>query len=281
MIVGPLDKNSLNQLESYSVASTPVLLLNQSTLNQYYQFTLSPEDEATVAAQKMYEDGHRRVLVMAPRDEWGQRLGNAFIQAFMGAGGLVINQSYYQEAESDFSPQLRQALGLVESQLRIQRLQTSIQRKLVGEERVHADVDAIFMAAKPQFARLLIPQLKFHRAGRVPVYSTSHIFSGQPDANADRDLNGVKFSVSDFEAGADYYTETLNFDVQSVQVDKRLFAFGYDAMLLVSRLNWLQRFPGGQIKGLSGQLNIGLDGVIRRDLDWAEFSQGVPQMIDD
>ena len=195
--------------------------------------------------------------------------------------GLVINQSYYQEAQSDYSPQLRQALGLIESQLRIQRLQTSIQRKLVSEERVHADVDAIFMAARPQFARLLIPQLKFHRAGKVPVYSTSHIFSGHADATLDRDLNGVKFSVSDFEAGADYYTETLSFDMQSVQVDKRLFAFGYDAMLLVSRLNWLQRFPGGQIKGLSGQLNIGFDGVIKRNLNWAVFAEGVPQMIED
>ena len=91
----------------------------------------------------------------------------------------------------------------------------------------------------------------------------------------------MKFSVSDFEVGADYYAETLNFDPARVRVDKRLFAFGYDAMLLVSRLNWLQRFPGGQIKGLSGQLNIGLDGVIRRNLDWAVFAEGVPQVIDD
>ena len=53
IIVGPLDRNSLNQLESYSVPAVPVLLLNQSALEQYYQFTLSPENEAVLAAQKI------------------------------------------------------------------------------------------------------------------------------------------------------------------------------------------------------------------------------------
>lgn len=280
VIIGPVDKESISQLNNYSKPSVPVLLLNRSPQTIYNQFSLSPENEAEIVAEGMYEDGLRRVLVMGHRDELGQRISQAFINTFLQMGGLVINQSFYHESESDYSGQLRQSLGLVESQLRAKKLQRLLSRKLYSSEQTHSDVDAIFIAARPQFSRLLMPQLKFHRAGKIPVYSTSHVFSGLVNHNLDRDLNGLKFAISHFELGAGDQMENMNFDFDSVTVDRRLFAFGYDTVLLASRLDWLQGFPGGQLNGLSGQLYLGLDGVIRRRLDWAVFEDGQPVVLE-
>lgn len=273
MIIGPLDKTSIEMIEAMPAATMPVILLNQSEA-PYHQFTLSPEGEAEQAAEKMYRDGHRQVLIMAVNEPWGERLTKAFAQKFVDLGGDVINNAYFLESQNDYSSQLRQILGLVESQLRAKNLQSFLKINLDAEVVVRPDVDAIFLAARPSFARLMIPQLKFHHASQIPVYSTSHVFEGLNNTQHNRDLQGVRFAISPIELQADRLTELLPFDLDAVRHDNKLFAFGYDTYHLIDRLEWMSQVNFGSINGLTGRVNMDFDGRFYRGLLWAQYDNG-------
>ncbi len=273
LIIGPLDKTSIEAAEQMPAATVPVVLLNQSE-TEYLQFTLSPEREAQEVAEKMINDGHKQVLIMAPNEAWGERLTVAFAQKFVDLGGQITNNSYFQPEQNDYSAQLRQMLGLVESQLRAKNLQQFLKINLDSEEVVRSDVDAIFLAARPDFARLMVPQLKFHRAAGIPVYATSHVFDGLNNAQHNKDLEGLTFAISPMELQSERLLETLPFDMNRVGGDKKLFAFGFDAYQLISRLEWMNRVNTGLIDGLSGKISMGFDGIFRRELAWARYNNG-------
>lgn len=273
MIIGPLDKDSIENLEQMPEATIPVILLNQSESN-YHEFTLSPEGEAETVAERMFADGMKNVVILAPNDEWGERMTKAFAQRFFELGGQIKNNSYFQPEQNDYSAQLRQILGLVESQLRARNLQQFLKLEINSEEVVRSDFDGIFLAAKPSFARLMIPQLKFHRAANIPVYSTSHLFAGLNNEQHNKDLEGVTFAISPIELEPATLLEQLPFELRAVKSDKRLFAFGFDAYQLISRLGWMSRVHTGMVEGLTGNIRIGLNGNFSRELLWAKYQNG-------
>ncbi|WP_223787054.1 penicillin-binding protein activator [Marinicella meishanensis] len=273
LIIGPLDKTSIEAAVKLPAATMPVVLLNQAE-SPYFQFTLSPEGEAVQVAKRMIQDGHKRVLILALNEPWGERMTQAFAQAFYDLGGQIIDNSYYQAEQNDYSAQLRQTLGLVESQLRARNLQQFLKLNLAAEEVVRSDVDAIFLAARPSFARLMVPQLKFHHAAGLPVYATSHVFAGLLNEQHNRDLQNLRFAVSPIELQSSRLSETLPFSLQRVQTDAKLFAFGFDAYQLIARLEWMSRVNTGIIEGLSGRISLGFDGDFDRELEWAQYIDG-------
>ena len=251
-----------------------VVLLNQSEGNSYFQFTLSPEGEAQQAAEQVIKDGLKRVLIMAPNEEWGERMTTAFAQRLVDLGGQVVNNTYFQPEQNDYSAQLRQTLGLVESQLRAKNLQSFLKINLSSDEVVRSDVDAIFLAARPDFARLMVPQLKFHHAADIPVYATSHVFDGLNNEQHNRDLQGLKFALSPIELQTSELYEVLPFDLNRVGGNEKLFALGYDAYQLITRLEWMSRVNTGMIDGLTGKVYLGRDGQFNRGLLWAQYNNG-------
>ncbi len=273
MIIGPLDKASIGMVEQMPAPAIPVVLLNQSE-SDHFQFTLSPEGEAQQAAERMYEDGQRRVFIIAPNEPWGERMTQAFAQRFVDLGGQIIDNSYFQAEQNDYSAQLRKSLGLIESQLRAKNLQGFLKTDLSSDEVVRSDMDAIFLAARPEFARLIVPQLKFHHAGEVPVYATSHVFNGLNNEQHNRDLQGVKFAISPIELPSSQLMEILPFDLNRITSSKKLFALGFDAYQLITRLQWMSRLNTGVIDGLTGKINLGFDGQFRRGLKWAQYNNG-------
>ncbi len=273
-IIGPLDKASISQLATMPESHVPMLLLNQAEM-QVPQFTLSPEAEAADVAEKMFADGHRQVLIMAANDSWGERMTLAFAQRFADLGGGVIKNQYFDATQHDYSAQLQQMLGLVESRLRTKKLQSYLKLSVGAQEVVRSDVDAIFLAAQPEFARLMVPQLKFHHAQRVPVYSSSHVFVGFDQKQHNKDLEGVQFPLAPLQLQTGDLLEALPFDIKGLKgVDLKLFALGYDALFLANRLEWMQRFSSGRLNGLSGQLSMDNNGIVRRHLAWAHYTGG-------
>lgn len=274
LIIGPLDKDSISAIEQMPAPTVPVVLLNQSATDLYFQFTLSPEGEAEQAAEQMAQEGVKRVLIMAPNEEWGERMTRAFAQRWVDLGGHIVNNAYFQPEQNDYSSQLRQTLGLVESQLRAKNLQSFLKINLTSDEVIRSDVDAIFLAARPDFARLMVPQLKFHHAAELPVYSTSHVFDGLNNEQHNRDLQGLRFCISPIELQSSDLFEVLPFDLDRVGGNKKLFALGYDAYQLINRLEWMNRVNAGMIDGLTGKVNLGRNGHFNRALLWAQYNNG-------
>jgi outer membrane PBP1 activator LpoA protein len=58
----------------------------------------------------------------------------------------------------------------------------------------------------------------------------------------------------------------------------RLYAFGFDAYRLVPALR-ASPPATGEISGVTGKLHLDGSNRIRRDLDWAQIRNGVPNLL--
>jgi len=282
-IIGPLEKKSINKLAQVSSSTVPILLLNQleegSDSLGFFQFPLAPEDEIINVASRLIAEDKKRVLLLAPESQSGRKLAIAFESEFNANGGELISYAFYPESTNDYSREIKETLGLNESVVRTRQLQTAIASKLVSDSRIRPDVDAIFIIAKPNQARLLKPQLKFFKAENIPVYSTSQILSRTVDTDLDKDLNGIKFCQSAFIIDPMTLQNVLDFDVSKIEGFKKYFALGYDAVSIYPRLGWMQTMQNQQFEGMSGLLNMDGNGKIHRELAWAQFQRGKPVLL--
>jgi outer membrane PBP1 activator LpoA protein len=288
MVVGPLNKDAVKLLLGLEHLDHPVLALNQVddaelTHPNLFQFGLAPEDEASQAAERAWLEGHRRALVLTPSGEWGERIARSFRQRWTALGGRVMEQQQYDARENDFSNPIRMLLNINESQARVQALTKLLGRKLESESRARKDADFIFLAARPQKARQLRPQLRFFHAGRLPILSTSHIYTGVPQAELDRDLGKISFVDTPwlFEEGQGGPLSRDNLEKLMPGVKgryARLFAMGIDSYNLLSQLQDLQTQPGRMFSGKSGTLYLDGKNRLHRLLAWADMEGGLAKI---
>ena len=282
-IVGPLDKGAVSALAMAGEVDVPLLALNhvdEVTRGNFHQFSLAPEDDARSVVQRAWLDGYRRALLLTPRGEWGERVASAFIDHWERFGNPVVERAVYDPAEADFSQPIESLLDLDQSELRYRALRSAVKRNLEFEQRRREDVDVIFLASFPREARLIRPQLRFHQAGEVALYATSHVFGGRIDPDADRDMDGMVFcdmpwSLPESRGEARAELEALWPDGMSRYA--RLYAMGMDAYRLIPYLK-----HGGDGAGLSlfsgttGELTLEAGNRIHRELRCARFMDGVP-----
>jgi uncharacterized protein len=288
-VVGPLVKDDVAAVAAIADGRLPVLALNflpdgSVAPQNFYQFALSPEDEARQAAQRVITDGRARGVALVPIGDWGTRVLNAFAQELTQLGGVLAARSAYSEDESDHSPVIQQLFRISESRERHNRLVSLLGTKLEFEPRRRGDVQFIFVAAHPSQGRQLRPQLKFHYVGDVPMYTTSDVFEADETANID--LDGVIFPHMPWVLATSPRATTARATVERAWPSRasrrgNLYAFGYDAWQLIPELvgRDARRSTNEMIDGVTGRLLIDADGRIRRDLDWARIRDGKPRLL--
>lgn len=284
MIVGPLRKEYVAAFAAQAQLPVPVLALNTLDGNavvppHFYQYGLTPEDEARAAAERAVADGSRRAVAMVPQSEWGDRVLAAFTQRMSQLGGGVLKTARYKSGQTDFSDAIQSLLGLDASKQRHKELTSVIGVRTQYEPRRRDDVDFIFLAARRSDARLILPQFRFFRATNLPVYATSLIYDG----SADPDVNGVTFCDMPWilqAEGAVAAQRAEVADLASAKAQPRLFAFGMDAWTLVGRIQSHDAPPGMVYPSATGGLEIGANGVVTRKLNCARFVNGQPRLLD-
>ncbi len=280
LVVGPLTRQSVNQLAGLADRPVPVLALNRGATatpgnSPMLQLSLAPEDEAARIAELAFGQGARRALVIRPSSGWGEKMEQALEARWSALGGTIANRVAYGE-QADYSNDVKAAFDIPASERRAREVRDMLATNVEFNARRRQDVDAIFLlAGSGAEARSLKPLLAFHYAGSVPVYATSSIYSGITDPR-DRDLNGVKLveipwllgsspglrvAIAAGDTGSDAYT--------------RLNALGADAFLLQHYFGALQEAPDLLIRGNTGLLSMDADGRIRRELSAATFDGGV------
>src|SRR5437879_1468513 len=285
-IVGPLTREEVAAAAEFPAQHAPLLALNflpaeRPAPPQFYQYALSPEDEARVAARRILEDQHRRGVALVPAGGWGERVLAAFRQELLSGGGELLATATIDASRTDYSGPITELLGLSDSTARFKRLEAAIGTKLQFEPRRRGDVEFIFAPAQPSTERLLRPQLRFHYAGDVPTYATSDAF--EPDPRANQDLEGLMFPDMPWMLGSD-----LADAVRAATRDAwpsggprrgRLFAFGFDAYRLAQAL----RRPGAGssvgIDGLTGHLSLDAERRVRREIGWAQLHNGELRLL--
>jgi len=288
IIIGPLHKKAVNVLARNAHFSVPTMALNYLENHQFfahnlYQFGLSPEDEARQLAERAWFDGHTNSAIIFPEGNWGQRLRNAFTEHWETLGGTVVDAKSYNPKKNDFSDTIKSLLNITQSNERRRSLSKKIRRKLAFEPYRRQDVDLIFMAAFPRQARLIPPQFKFYRAGKIPIYTTSHSFTGEIDPSADRDMNGVVIADMPWtlETSSDLPIRDAIQNAWPAQSKKlaRLFALGVDTFRVLRNINWLRANPNAQIHGATGKLHMDDNNHIYRQVTWAKFQRGIPEIM--
>ena len=286
-VVGPLLKQSVQEVAAAGITTT-TLALNflpeeSPTLPDFYQFALSPEDEARQVAQRAAALGQSRALALAPLNAWGQRVLNSFMSEYQAQGGRILDYRFYDPGSPDFSAGIQQLLLIDESRARQERLAANLGVSLEFEPRRRSDIDLIFLAATEQAGKLIRPQLRFHYAGSVPTYSTSAIYEEGTRNNSD--LNGIMFPdvpwiiEPDGQSRAVRKTLTAHWPAQAKR-RSRLYALGFDAYRLIPTLNSDARWRSDDVQGMTGTLYIDADGRIMRRLAWARMQRGRPELIE-
>ncbi len=275
MLVGPLTKEGVAALSAYA-PPVPVLGLNYldagtPTPFNFFQFGLAPEDEARAAATQALAQNRRRAVALVPNSEWGQRVLAAFEQTLRAGGGAVVRAERYTQGVSDQSKLIAGLMGMSASEERHNALTAVLGQKSEFEAQRRNDIDLVFVGARAQDARLLVPQLRFNRVGDLPIYATSLVYDGKPSA----DLNGLRFCDAPWlidGTGAVAAQRSAVAGLGSASGSPRLFAMGRDAYTLAGGLLRGSLRVGDGVDGVTGRLQWSSSSVISRQLGCAQIA---------
>ena len=285
LVIGPLSKDYVTTLAVDSHISTPILALNYAddqNREGLYQFGLSTDDEAKQIAEKAWSDGVRNAAILTPNSKWGEKVETTFREHFTALGGNIATSHNFGATEG-FSADIGTFLGTDISKERYKKVRQAIYtRKIEFEEHRRQDIDAIILTALPNDARQLTPILAFNFAGDLPIYATSHLFSGTNDPIQDQDLNRIKFLGTPWSLKPPSQNKVL---ISQQRTDTnsrfgRLYALGLDAYRIYPYLQQLSALPGTEIDGETGKLSISPNGKVNRKLVWAEYKEGTPQLFE-
>ncbi|MGH8198336.1 MAG: penicillin-binding protein activator [Steroidobacteraceae bacterium] len=267
-VVGPLTREEVSALATLADGRATTLALNFlpdgiEVPDRFFQYALSPEDEARLAARRVVADGRMSGVSLVPQSDWGRRVHAAFAEELTMSGGQVVDQADYLPSTADFNDTLRRLL------------RTTGQRGSLPRP----DAQFIFVAAQPVHGRLIRTQLRFNYASALPMYATSDIYDPAGSGNAD--LDGVIFPDMPWVLDPLGPSATAREIAERVWPGRsgqlaRLYAFGYDAFRIIGELRRLRAGSSTPLPGVTGRLSVDGQGRVRRELDWAQIAGGRP-----
>jgi len=277
LIIGPLDKKSLNKLATLEQLNTKTLALNylddnETSINNLFQFGLAPETETRQISERLRKKGFNKVGVIAPETNWGFRLHDAFLNDLSLEKSTLIESAFYSN-QASLSQTVAKLLATDESKKRAKKIHAITKTRFEFQPRRRKDIDAILMIARPNIAKQINPLFAYHYANSIPIFSTSQVHSGNNDNN---DLDGIEFIEMPWMLSStiDIKKQINNIIPESSQKYMRFYALGVDAFKLAPRLTLLKEVNDSKINGHTGILSMNSIGQINRDMEWAKFRRG-------
>lgn len=287
-VVGPLGKAAVQQLFDTARFTVPTLLLGDASgipsETTVYQLSLSPEQEAAQLAQHAWLENKRTAVVLYPEGQWGQRVFTAFQSQWNQLGGTSLGNASYASDQADYSPVIKQLLGIQLSEARKAKLTRLLGVSLKFKPRRREDIDTVVLFANPSKGRLIKPQIDFYAGLKMPVYSISRIYSGKRNKVRDADLNRLAFGDMPWILAGNNQVADIQKRIQdsgnSPNNTSRLYALGVDAYQLTPWLAAAGVTTSVELQGVTGRLQLKPDGRFQRWLTWARFENGEPRIID-
>lgn len=268
LLIGPLRKEDVAALAA-SPLRLPTLALNYLDAGRIppaglTPFGLAPEDEARAAADEAANAGQLRALIFSQQGDWGERVAQAFRNQLEARGGRVLAEARFAASTVDFSASLKQLLALDASEQRAKQL-ANIGIRAESAARPRGDVEVIFIGARAAQAKLIWPQLRYFRAGRIATYAPAAAADAGP-----ADLGGLRVCDAPWRLETTGPLADLRGTLATVNPRspdaQRLFALGYDAYNLARRMQSEGLAPGSAVPGLTGELVIEADAALHRRL---------------
>lgn len=278
MVIGPLRQSQVEELAAYPRLKVATLSLNRldskaaAPTENLVQFGLSALDEVSQIADQAWLKGQTNVLLIAPESGWGLRARRHFIDYWAAKGGTLVDAISYPSSVNDFTRLLQQPLEIDLSEKRSLALRRTVNRSLSATSRRRQDIDLVIVLGYSAKVRQIKPALDFLYAGDIPVYATSHIYSGSQQIELNRDLSGITFSAMPWTLEG-YMPRPLTPDQRLPTAYRQLYALGYDAFLLHALLDEMDRPEALPVFGATGLLSLE-EGSIKRKEKWAVFEKG-------
>jgi outer membrane PBP1 activator LpoA protein len=284
VVIGPLQKNEVNQLLDRGSFPVPTIALNYADKDEretnFFQFSLLPEDEVAQVAERIWQDGYNSVAVISPQGGWGDRLLKAFQQQWHDYSNVDSDIYRYDAEKEGVADSIQKVLSIDTSKHRLISLRRILGRGIKYSERRRKDIDVIFVVGvSDKDAAQIRPQLKYFGADDIPVYSTSHIYTLSMNQRMARDMDGILFCDMPWMLGTTTDSQAIrdklenNFSIES-SPNIRLYAFGVDAYKVLPVLRSLQASPYERFEGATGYLHVDKQRHILRKLEWAYFERG-------
>ncbi len=252
VIVGPLTRDAVTALAFGEPVPVPTLALNipdntGRNPGNLYLLSLQIEAEARQVARIAWRDGRRNAVTVNGGSPVQRRMQAAFAGEFMRLGGRVATDVAYAP-----DPE-----------------------KLKAIARSGSAADMYFLALSYTEARTLRSYL-----GATPVYATSSVHAGDQGPLAGFDLAGVTFVdmpwlLEPNHAAVMVYSRPKSYGAFELE---RFYALGIDAWRIAQLL--LTGVRDIRLDGVTGQLTLGADGHIERELVAGRYSEGRPQAAD-
>jgi outer membrane PBP1 activator LpoA protein len=268
-VIGPLRKEEVAALSRQPLTARAITLNYPDAVLTLpaglTPFGLAPEDEARAAADHAAGRSLLRAVILAQEGDWGARAAAAFRRHFEGRGGVVLDAETFRPGSVDYTRQLKRLLGISYSEERGAKVAaTGVKAELLPAPR--GDIDVVFLAARSAQAKLIWPQMRYLRAGRIATYAPAAAADG-----GNSDLGRLHVCDAPWRLSTQGAIAALRGELAAVNPRaadlQRLFALGYDAYELARRLGAQALVPGEAVEGLSGTLVLEPDGAVRRRLD--------------
>ena len=244
------------------------------SLNYY---GLAPEDEAKQLAELIFKKGFRAPIVIAAQNSLYQRMDDTFKTHWKALNSAENKQranitSVTFNDSNSLREGITQALDVAQSNERINQIEYMTNDEVYNMPRSRRDIDAIVAFASPQDTELLNPiieaSLNPFDGKQVPVYATSRSMDYDSGKNQWRDLQNVHFIDMPWLMPSHKW-QPLEQEVQQAwenqnTMQKRLFAFGFDAYQLLPQLGMLNTLKYLSHDGLTGNLSLNQRGEVVR-----------------
>lgn len=283
-IIGPLTRAEVDRISEVEIP-LPVLFLNRPTAavsQNASVLALSPEQDSRAAARRAIALGDRNAILIAPRDDFGDRISSSFRDHFESLGGKLLGDYRLDPSTEDINDQVGSILGIDDSRERILEVRRLLRMRLNADPQMDSAIETILIAGPARQVRMLIPHLHYHHASRLRILSTSHVFEGNPEPARDIDLIGLQFPDApllhvDFSQPPWEWIETIPSISSSLP---RFAALGYDSLLVTSMLSEFTAAPHLRLRGIAGTWTLQpFSRIWYREPVWLEFRDGVPAVI--
>lgn len=284
-VVGPLLREDVDKLQSLPNWRWPTLFLNskqdnnQPNPDQFY-FALSAEDEAAQMVELFRQQHYQHPVLISARSPINQRMAQHFQQLWQTQNGEKV-ESYSFNTQEELRALINTFLETAASTERVNEITKYAGKTINAEMHSRLDVDAIYLLADATQTRLFKPFIDVTvspTAPALPIYASSRSHSLAIDRTDIRDLAGMTLTEMPWlvpqEPKLPLRAEYEQLFAEQDETSQRLFAMGYDAMALISKLKQQQQFPAMLYHGLTGSLRLGKDQNIQRQLTVARYGKG-------
>jgi outer membrane PBP1 activator LpoA protein len=283
LVIGPLIKDNIQVFAPFIKPGTPVVALNRDDTDmpeqEYYYYSLAPEDEAFQLAQHLEKRGLREPVIIAESSSVAQRMKKAFVSYWQANHSQTPLEVDYTDSKT-MRAGISDVMGTAPSKRRIRQINALVRQDVKAFERNRRDIDSIVVFANAEQTELINPVIETSIspfADILPVFASSRSHSLEMSNNSYRDLRNLSFIDLPWML-PDHPWQGLSREAQELwpqrtDTEYRLFAMGYDAYNIVPHLRHMALFPEYQFNGLTGHLSLDNDRAVQRHLPWGRVQQ--------